>query len=286
MVGSGWIYDAGAGMTEAVSTIENVVRRDRALVVASLVILTGLCWLYLVVLALEMARGDMTLMGMGEMAAMGMTHASMPWSALTFALMLLMWWIMMIGMMVPSAAPMILLFARVHRKKLADQTPALRTALFTLGYIVAWAVFSLVATAAQWGLGRLSLLTPMMVSTSNLLGAGLFLAAGRYQLSPLKHVCLRHCRSPVTYLASHWRTGHLGAFRMGLGHGLFCVGCCWFLMGLLFFGGVMNLLWVGAIAILVLVEKVAPRGELVGRIGGAIMLCFGVSLLVAPYVVG
>jgi predicted metal-binding membrane protein len=193
--------------------------------------------------------------------------------------MLVMWWVMMIGMMVPSAAPMILIFARVQRKTLPDQNPGLRIALFALGYLLLWLTFSLGATSLQWGLGYVALLSPMMVGSSKYLGPAIFFAAGIYQLTPLKQACLAHCRSPITFLSSYWRNGDWGAFRMGLAHGAYCVGCCWFLMGLLFFGGVMNLFWIAAIAIFVLLEKVLPAARLISRVSGIGMLCFSVFLL-------
>ena len=265
-------------MTTATPTpLEHLLRRDRAIVLASLLGLTVLAWLYLVDMALDM---DMAMTGRG-MAGMGgaMTMAPVPWDATYFTLMFAMWAIMMVGMMVPSAAPMILLFAVINRKKQLSRNPYLRTAVFTLGYLLAWTAFSLVATTLQWTFSAAALLSPMMVSTSGVLGAVLFTAAGVYQLTPLKHACLHHCRSPVHFIAGHWKPGTAGALRMGAEHGAYCVGCCWFLMGLLFVGGVMNLLWVAAIAIFVLLEKVAPQGELTARVAGAGLTAAGIALL-------
>ena len=261
-------------MSETLSALEIAMRRDRVVVVLSLGVITLLAWLYLVGAAVAMSQGDMRLMGMGAM-----DMGAMPWTGATFALMFLMWWVMMVGMMVPSAAPMILLFARVRRKQLADDNPVLHTQTFALAYIVAWGVFSAVATVLQWGLSEALLLSAMMETTSWLLGAALFLCAGVYQLTPLKQACLRHCRSPADFLVSHWRKGLMGSFRMGLDHGVFCVGCCWFLMGLLFVGGVMNLAWVALLAAFVMAEKLLPRGELIGRVSGLAMI--GVAVLLA-----
>jgi predicted metal-binding membrane protein len=239
--------------------IERVLAQDRRFVVLALLFLSALAWAYLVVMARQMAAGDMALMGMGALSAMpgsdmmgAMTAAQMPWSLLTFLLMFLMWSVMMIGMMIPSAAPMILLFARVQRRKLADQAPTTRIAAFTVGYLVIWILFSLIATGLQWALTEFRLLSPMMESTSQFLTVGVLLAAGFYQLTPLKLACRKQCQSPIGFLTSHWKNGVSGALSMGVEHGIFCLGCCWLLMALLFVGGVMNLIWVAVIATFVL----------------------------------
>ena len=261
--------------------IEKVLLQDRRLVVLALFSLSALAWAYLVVMARQMAAGDMTLMGMGAPSAMpgsdmagAMTVSQMPWSLLTFLLMFIMWSVMMVGMMIPSAAPMILLFARVQRRKLADQAPTTRIAAFTAGYILIWTSFSLIATGLQWALTELRLLSQMMESTNQFLAVGVLLAAGIYQLTPLKLACLKQCQSPIGFLTSHWKDGVSGSLRMGIEHGIFCLGCCWLLMALLFVGGVMNLIWVAVIATFVLLEKVVPRGEIVGKVGGVLLIAF------------
>jgi len=266
--------------------LERLLVRDRAIVLASLIGLSLLAWLYLVALALEMARGDMTLMGMEAMAPIeamakggAMVMAAHPWSVMTFALMLAMWWVMMIGMMVPSAAPTILLFARLQRGKSLESRPAMRSALFTLGYLILWLAFSIAATVAQWVLSEAALLSPMMASASPVLGAVILAATGIYQLTPLKRACLDHCQSPIGFLSTHWRKGDLGALRMGLAHGVYCVGCCWFLMALLFVGGVMNLVWTAAIAVFVLLEKVLPRDARIAETSGLVLLSCAPLLL-------
>jgi predicted metal-binding membrane protein len=271
-------------MIAAACPLERLLHRDGTIVLGSLIGLSLLAWLYLILLSVAMARGDMSLMGMEAVDAMGeaMAMQVQPWGMVTFALMLVMWWIMMIGMMVPSAAPMILLFARVQRRKLPDDNPALRTALFTSGYLVLWLAFSLIATTLQWTLTQTALLSPMMAGRSPVLGAVIFAAAGLYQVSPLKQACLRHCQSPLQFLSRHWRKGNRGAWSMGLKHGSYCVGCCWFLMALLFVGGVMNLLWVAAIAIVVLLEKILPRNPWTARLSGSAMLVFAAYLIAAP----
>ncbi len=153
--------------------------------------------------------------------------------------------------------------------------------LFTLGYVAVWLGFSLVATISQWGLSEIALLSQTMVSTSGYLAAALFALAGLYQLTPLKQACLVRCRSPIQFLSTYWKQGDVGAVRMGLHHGSYCVGCCWLLMGLLFFGGVMNLLWVAAIAVFVLLEKVVPHGLWLSRVSGVLMIGFSLHLLIA-----
>ena len=262
------------------------MRRDRVVTVMALVIITLLSWAYLASLAADM---DMSMDAAVEGGAMapspegssmaGMAPALQPWSMADAVAMFVMWAVMMVAMMLPSAGPMILLHAKVSRTQTPGAGTPVATAAFTLGYLLAWTGFSAVATALQWGLERLSLLSPMMVSTSDLLGGVLLLAAGVYQLTPLKEACLHHCRSPVAFVMAHWRTGVRGALVMGLDHGVYCIGCCWLLMLLLFVGGVMNLTWIAGLAVLVLLEKVLPRGRLVARLSSAGLLIGGGWLL-------
>lgn len=264
------------------SSLERILARDRVIIAASLAALAALAWLYLVLLARQM--GDMggaamgAMRGMPEMPGMQTEAAA---SAPTFLPTALMWLVMMIGMMVPSAAPMILLFGNVQRRQLANESPALRVALFTAGYLVVWGAFSAVAAAAQILLVQRSMLASMELTAAGWLRALLVALAGLYQLTPFKNVCLKHCRSPAEFLSSHWRKGSVGALRMGLEHGLYCVGCCWLLMGLLFVVGVMNLVWVAVLAGFVLLEKLVPRGEAVARISGIGLLIFAAYLVVS-----
>jgi predicted metal-binding membrane protein len=174
---------------------------------------------------------------------------------------------------------MILLYAAVNRKARERGAPFVPTGVFALGYLAAWGVFSLLAVALQWGLERTALLSSMMVGTSIVLGGLLLIAAGAWQLTPLKHACLKHCRSPLHFLSHHWRKGRWGAFRMGAEHGAFCLGCCWFLMGLLFYGGVMNLYWIVGLAAFVLLEKTAPAGHWIGSAAGVGLIAWGGLLL-------
>jgi predicted metal-binding membrane protein len=284
-------------MSTQTSALEAVLRRDRVVVVAALVAVIVAAWAYILLgTGMGMSAFEMT----GEMTAspfggasdmtgdMAMDRAGpdmmtamapMSWTPGYAVLMLLMWWIMMVAMMLPSASPMILLFARFNRSQRDKGAPYVPTGVFALGYLLVWAAFSLVAVSAQWGLERSGLLSSMMASTSVMLGAVLLIAAGLYQLTPLKYACLKHCRSPLFFISHHWRPGEWGALRMGLEHGAFCTGCCWFLMALLFYGGIMNLFWIIGLALFVLLEKVAPAGHWVGWVMGAGLIAWGGALL-------
>lgn len=250
--------------------------RERFIVLGSLLGVVALAWLYLWWEAAQMAA---TPMATGD--AMQAMAQPQTWQPHALVLTFLMWAIMMVGMMLPGAAPMILLFAAVNRKKREQGMTYVSTGAFAVGYLLAWTSFSLLATTAQWGLHEASLLSPMMASTSAVLGGLLFLAAGIYQWTPLKQVCLNHCRSPLAFILGHWRSGAKGALVMGLEHGAFCIGCCWFLMGLLFVLGVMNLLWVAVLTLLVLLEKMAPFGIWQTRLSGAVLTALGAGLLFA-----
>ncbi len=263
-------------MTSTLGVTELVLRRDRAVIVTGLVVITALSWWYMFYLAAGM-NGAMPASEMGAIAAPRME----PWKAVDFVLTWVMWSVMMVAMMVPSAAPMILVFARVKRNRRNDGSASLPTAAFVAGYLLAWTAFSAAATLAQWGLHSAALLSPMMVSTNTLLGGLILIGAGLFQWTPLKRACLVHCRSPLHFLMSGWRDGAAGALTMGAHHGLYCVGCCWILMALLFVAGVMNLLWVAAIASFVLIEKLTRHGELVGRVAGVALVLAGVAVILA-----
>ncbi len=238
-------------MTPSAGGPTPLLGRDRLWVMLGIVGTTTLAWVYL----FSMAAG-MDQMAMGD--AMLSTRVE-PWSPIDFVLMFVMWAIMMVGMMLPSAAPMILLFALVNRRRRSQGETGTPTIVFAAGYLGAWTAFSLAATGLQWTLHEAGLLSPMMATTSRMLGGATLVAAGLYQWSPLKTTCLRHCQSPLHFLSTNWRNGTSGAFRMGWSHGLYCLGCCWILMCLLFVGGVMNLLWIAGLAVFVLVEKVSPQ---------------------------
>ena len=258
-------------------SLSKIHKRDRLIVLLGLIGVLMLAWFYLLELASRTGEMDVgTAVGSG----MAMAQAR-PWSALEFFLMFLMWAVMMVGMMVPSATPMILLFSTVTRKQKEDGHPFVPVSLFVSGYILTWTVFSLVASGAQWGLEQAALLSPAMVSASPYLGGGLLIGAGVYQLTPLKTACLKHCRTPTTFISQYWRTGNKGTLVMGIQHGAFCVGCCWALMALLFVGGVMNLLWVAIIAGFVLLEKILPIGHGLARLSGIALLVSGAWLLLS-----
>ena len=167
------------------------------------------------------------------------------------------------------------LFAAVNRKQRAQDAPYVPTGVFVAGYAIVWGGFSLLATGAQWGLGSAGILSTMLASTSALFGGVVLLAAGIYQFTPLKNACLRHCRSPIQYITHHWRPRSLGALQMGIEHGVFCLGCCWTLMALLFVGGVMNLYWIAGLALFVLLEKTIPAGHRLGAVSGIGLILWG-----------
>jgi predicted metal-binding membrane protein len=269
--------------------VESILRRERIVLGGCLVAMTVLAWLYLFHLGSSMSKmdmGGMDMPGMNmpgmdmrgmDMAGMDMTGIQ-PWTFATVFLLFVMWSVMMVAMMLPSASPMIFAFLKVNRGRQAANRPFVPVTIFLLGYLAVWTGFSAVATAAQWGLHRAALLSPAMAATSPLLNGGLLIAAGIFQWTSLKLACLRGCRSPLSFLMGEWRDGRWGAFMMGLRHGTFCVGCCWFLMALLFVAGVMNLLWVAVIALFVMAEKILPKGELLARASGAVLILAGVAM--------
>lgn len=246
-------------------------RRDRIAIISGLLGVTALAWTYLIVMAMGM---DVPTNGVAGRAALKV-H---PWKALDFWLMFLMWAVMMVGMMLPTAIPMTLIHAAVGRKAARQGTSVAPSAAFVTGYVVIWTLFSVGATIAQFALDQAALLSAMLVSTSPALGAALLVSAGLYQFTPIKSACLDHCRSPFHFISEHWRPGAVGAFRMGIEHGVYCLGCCWVLMGLLFFGGVMNLLWIAAITGFVLFEKLLPEGRLASRVAGLALIVLGATV--------
>jgi predicted metal-binding membrane protein len=255
------------------TSLDALLRKDRQIVLVTLAGLIILSWAYLVLIARQMGSP-----GMGELPAMTMEPEK--WGLQIAFAVFMMWLIMMVGMMLPSAAPMILLNAALLRKSKVAQPVQSFTNLFLLGYLASWTIFSVTATASQWWLADMQLVSPMMKGTSAVLNGSVLIAAGAYQWLPLKQACLRHCRTPAVFLAQHRRPGASGALLMGLHHGAYCVGCCWVLMLLLFVGGVMNLLWIAFLAAFVLIEKLLPFGVHFGRIGGAIMIIAGVVLAI------
>ena len=249
--------------------LELILRRDRVVVIVGILGIVALAWAYTAYVAWAMEN---TITSMGKGLFMPQTS---PWSVIEFVLMFVMWTVMMVAMMVPTAAPMILLFATVSRRRQEQKRPFVPTGVFLTGYVVIWSVFSLLATLVNWGLHRGGLLSSMMGHATPVVGGLLLIAAGSFQWSRLKYVCLAHCRSPIGFLMSEWQEGAKGALIMGLRHGVFCLGCCWVLMTLLFVLGVMNLLWIATLAVFVLIEKVAPAGHWVGRFTGLLLVWWG-----------
>jgi predicted metal-binding membrane protein len=249
--------------------LEHLLHRDGLIVAIGTAVVVALAWAYL---ASGAGMDTEMMVGMPDMAPM-------PWTPLYAALLFAMWWVMMIAMMVPSAAPTVLLYATVKRRQENASGAAMEAWIFLSGYLVTWAGFSLVAVLAQWALERTGLLSMAMASTSAILGGTLLLAAGLYQFTPLKHACLRYCQSPLLFLSSHWRPGASGALVMGLQHGVYCVGCCWFLMALLFVSGVMNFVWIIGIAFYVACEKLLPFGQRLSHAAGMALILSGTILL-------
>jgi predicted metal-binding membrane protein len=239
--------------------------------------LTALAWIALVRMPMPASAMGSQAMNTAEMAGMQMAAPGPhSWTASDGSLVFMMWAVMMVAMMIPSASPMIEMYARIARG-----TPDARpwfTWIFVGGYAIAWTIFSAAATAAQWTLTRAAMM-PAAMRVGPIAGALILAAAGIYQLTPLKSACLAHCRSPLGFFMTDWRAGARGALAMGLKHGAYCIGCCWMLMALLFVAGVMNLIWIAAIAIVVLLEKVTPWGGAIATASGATMIALGAALV-------
>jgi predicted metal-binding membrane protein len=265
--------------------LEAVLRRDRWLVAAGLIAVTAVAWVYMA----REAR-EMSLSGVCHCAGMRMSGLDVQaWSVTALVPLFLMWAEMMVAMMLPSATPLILAFAMVNRQRRVQELPYVPTAVFTLGYLAAWVGFSAVAAVGQWVLHSLMLLSSMMMTRSSWLAGGLLIGAGIFQWTPLKHACLKHCRSPLSFLLNDWQEGRKGALMMGLRNGWYCMGCCWLLMALLFVAGVMNLWWVGLITLFVLAEKIAPQTWRLGSLAGVILVVWGILVstgALAPKVAG
>ncbi|MGH9672474.1 MAG: DUF2182 domain-containing protein [Bryobacteraceae bacterium] len=247
--------------------LERVLARDRAILVAGILAISALAWVYTVreAWAMESMHAGM------DMTGLAMT----PWTVRDAVLVFLMWTVMMVAMMTPSVAPTVLLYTLHSRRLRQENRPYAPAGAFLAGYLLVWTGFSFLATLAQWGLQKWALLSMMMEPTSGVFVGLVLIAAGIFQWTPLKHACLRHCRGPLTVLIEHWRPGLRGALAMGIHHGAYCTACCWFLMALLFAAGVMNLLWVALLSLLVLAEKAAPRGDNLARIAGAALIAAG-----------
>ena len=249
------------------------LRHDRAVVLGSLTFVVALAWAWLLLGAgIDMEEMDM---GGGQMMLM-LPEWTFAYGIVVFA----MWAVMMVAMMLPSAAPVTLLVASIARKRAASGGAfGTGTALFVLGYLTVWCGFAAVATALQWGLDEAGLMSDTMALANRIIAGTVLVAAGLYQWTPLKEACLRHCRSPLDFLLFHWHEGGLSALASGIGHGAYCLGCCWVLMALLFVSGIMNLAWIAVIALLVLIEKTLPCGGWMGRATGAVLVIWGAVTL-------
>ena len=224
------------------------LRHERLIVASGIALLVGLSWWFI-------ASGA----GMAAMQPQ-------------FGALVLMWWLMMVAMMLPSAAPAILLYVRVREQRRSGAA-VVQPWIFALGYVAVWLAFSIAAAGVQ------RMAAGPAMTLDRVYGSALLILVGLYQLSPLKSACLRQCRSPAAFLTAHWRPGVVGALRLGMLHGAYCVGCCWMLMALLFVGGVMNFAWIAALTLIVGTEKLVPRGDLVGRAAGAALIAWGVVRL-------
>jgi predicted metal-binding membrane protein len=251
-----------------VAFADRILRHERALLVAAVSLLIALSWAYLL-----LGAGTME-----EMDGMLMPMSAGPWTLTHALLMLCMWIVMMVAMMLPSAMPMLLLYATLARQQSRKSGYLSGVSLFAMGYLAVWSLFSVGAVALQFLLERAALLTPMMESTSIVLAGAMLIMAGLYQWTPLKSSCLTQCQSPLDFVMAHWRSGRLGPFKMGFRHGIYCVGCCWVLMLLLFVGGVMDLAWIAGLAVYVLVEKVL-RGYWISRATGVVFIVWGLATL-------
>jgi predicted metal-binding membrane protein len=264
-----------------VPTQAAVLRRDRIVLVLALTLLTALAWSYLLRLSADMDMGGMDMTGY-RMIPSGMAlmvPADTPWLPIEFASVFVMWAVMMVGMMTPSALPMFLMYARVGRQT-EGARPLAATAWFATGYFLVWAALALLATLTQWAFERTELLDFEMASTSTVVPALLFVAAGSYQWTKLKDICLYQCQKPFAFLIGHggFRRDAAGCLMLGLRHGAYCVGCCWVLITLLFVGGVMSLPWMVLLASLILVEKVTSFGRQIAPIAGVVLVSAGAWL--------
>ena len=258
-------------MGSASAADHRLAARPGRTVLVGLGAIIALAWTYVLYMGWGMENMDV---GMDMLLMPRMTD----WQAVDLLLVFLMWAVMMVAMMLPSSLPMMLAFSRETRRPLGQGSNG-RMGAFIAGYLLVWTAFSLVMTLLQWALLEFRLINPMMESRSPLFGGLLLVAAGLFQFTPLKNACLAACRSPLSFLMTEWRPGVRGAWVMGLRHGVYCTGCCWLLMALLFLLGVMNVLWIAALTAFVLVEKILPRAEWTSKAGGAALLVWGAVLL-------
>ena len=257
-------------MSDQRSPIETALAHPRHTLVVVLVVVPLICWIWVLAMARDMY---------GSMSGASAWMMTVQWDAPRLILLWAMWGAMMAGMMLPTAAPMVLLYARTLRNRPDPRGASVRVYALAGGYTVVWLFFSVIATGLQRLLARLLLLTPMMEPSSPRVAAVILIIAGLYQFTPAKYACLQTCRSPIAFFSASWREGVAGAFRMGASHGMYCLGCCWALMLLLFAGGVMNVVVILALTVWVAIEKIAPFGEQSARVSGALLLGAAVWML-------
>ncbi len=254
------------------TSIERIIKRDRLIIIFSLIGIVLLAWMYLFYLYLSMKNINLRL-------AVSMPQTKY-WSSVDFVFVFLMWGVMMVAMMVPSAAPMVIMFSTISRKRREQEAPFVSTGIFLSGYLVAWAFYSALATLGQWLLHTASLLSPMMMMISNPILTGiLLLIVGIFQFTPIKYVCLTHCQSPFEFILNKWKEGRRGAFIMGISNGNYCVTCCWALMSLLFVVGIMNIIWIAIIAVFILAEKLVITNRQISRLSGIFIILWGIGIL-------
>ncbi len=261
-------------MTEQADVLASWLKRDQLFVFLGLILLVVIAWAYILHLNSVMSSESMDSM-VRDVAMPRMNQ----WDIKDAAAVAIMWSVMMVAMMLPSAAPMILIFSTVNRRRQLSGNPFVPTWIFLSGYLLVWIGFSLIAAGGQWSLHNLSLISPGMKIINPLVSGIILIAAGIYQFTPIKDVCLKNCHSPLDFIMGNWRDGKRGALFMGLQHGKYCVGCCWAFMILLFVGGVMNLLWVAMIAIFVFIEKVAPVHHWLSKVAGFLLAAWGLGII-------
>ena len=247
-----------------------ILNNDRLIIMAGIAVVSLISWMYMA--KMSVATGSMI-----------SVHAAHLWNVHDLLSHFMMWVIMMTAMMLPTAGPMILTFSFISRERKQKQQPYVKTSVFVMGYLMVTVGYSFLATLLQWGLHNLGFLTSAGASSSYLLSGILLLAAGTFQWSNIKHACLRFCRNPFNFLMANWKEGTTGAMHMGSKHGLLCTGCCWALMLLMLVGGVMNLLWMIVITAVILIEKVAPRGDMFARIAGVFMGATGIYFIISTF---
>jgi len=258
-------------VTARATWLETILRHDRAALAVVVIAIPLLAWTWVVVLAADMY---------GPMSGASKWMMTMVWDGPHLLLLWAMWAVMMAGMMLPSATPLLLFYGGAARNRDGGESAAPRIYALAAGYLLIWAAFSVAATVLQRVLGRALLFTPMMEPATPYLAAGILIVAGVYQFLPIKHLCLQACRSPISFLMQRWRPGVAGAFRMGAAHGIYCLGCCWALMLLLFAGGVMNLAVILALTVWIVIEKTAPFGAHGARLAGVVLLIIAGWMLV------